>query len=156
MALSETVIIIFAFVTMDIACFDFSSPLIFSLCSSSELHFKLPIVFTEFTTRLFSEFIKKQTKSSNLFSKQSIQNKIMCGIKKKSMCGIVYTFAPCFRNYWNQVLQCSVLYLLNPCNREKIKIKNPFPPFTKMIQTRLLHHWYIPDVSFTNCTHALH
>lgn len=75
MALSETVIVIFAFISTDIARFDFPPPppLPSSVCHySSELRFRLLVVLTEFITCLSIEFSKKQTKPCNYFSKQYI------------------------------------------------------------------------------------
>lgn len=76
---------------------------------------------------------------------------------EKCTYGIVYIFTPCFR-YFTEIRSFYVhFYICSiPVTVRKLKNPNPIPLFAKTIQTRLLHHWYIPDVWFTHSTHALH
>lgn len=84
----------------------------------------------------------------------SIQlNKIFCIIRE--VVGTVCVFILCFRYFTDTGPKMFTLTYAVPLLQGEYWQK-AFPLSTEIIQTRLLHHWYIPDVSLTDCIYALH
>lgn len=99
---------------------------------------------------IFSLSLAKTKPSLATAFQNSIYKIKSCVESEKHTCGIVYIFTLCF-GYFTAIMPYNAHFFMWPIPITKTCVLS-----AKIIQTRLLHHWYIPDVSFTDCTHALH